>query len=284
MGKAQASASVPVWSVLRGAPLAHGDVEATLSPFVFHVAQTVGAQVSQHLAEHPLEGVVGYCSPFRALWRRHGRVAVVGDVEGGAVAVAALLAGVTVAAAQPSHVVLGAQHARHDDAVQRDATHIQAVEETSPDVAQQVVGSWHQVRDAVRHVLVDAEVRVGGHIHQLALAVLGLLAVGHGCHTPLLGGQYLHVLHVGEAFTIGMYVPQFVPSHILPIGISVRRARSTLLMQHGLRRSRVGFCGTDICSIGLRRGRPGHDTGVACPYHREHAHKRATQCQVYFLL
>ena len=173
-------------------------MEAALLHFVLNVATSFGAQVAQHLAEHPLEGVVAH---FAALFARgaNGVVAVVGNVEGCGEAMAALLGGVAVALAQPGQVALGAQDAGDDYLVKRHALEVERVEEVAANLGEQVGCARHEIGNAVGHRAVHDDVGTAAHEDEFALALLGLTAVGHGRHAPAAGGYDLHVLHVGEA-------------------------------------------------------------------------------------
>ena len=140
------------------------------------MAAMLGAQVAQHLGEHPLQRVARHSAAGGPSGVFHGGIAVVADVEGGAVEVAAVLGGIAVVAAQPRHVVLGAHDARHDDLVERHALHLQAVEERPADVLQQQRGAGHQVGNAAAQGL-HVEIGVAPHVDQLRLSPLGLPTV-----------------------------------------------------------------------------------------------------------
>ena len=66
-------------------------MEAALLHFVFHIAALLTTDVAKHLAEYPLQGVIANITS-------HGVVAVVADVEGGAVKMARVLSSILVMA------------------------------------------------------------------------------------------------------------------------------------------------------------------------------------------
>jgi len=66
-------------------------MEAALLHFVFDIAALLATDVAKHLAEHPLQGVIANITS-------HGVVAVVADVEGGAVKMARVLSSILVMA------------------------------------------------------------------------------------------------------------------------------------------------------------------------------------------
>ncbi len=88
----------------------HRYVETTLLHLVFYKASVLHAHIVEHLAEHPFQGVIAYFATLRTLGRFHCFVAVVANVEGGAVEVAAVLGGITVVPAEPGYVGLAAKH------------------------------------------------------------------------------------------------------------------------------------------------------------------------------
>ena len=77
----------------------HRNVEAALLNLVLNEAPLLLAHIAEHLREHPLQRVVAHLSAARSVGVRHGVIAVVADVERGAVEVARVLGGVRVAAA-----------------------------------------------------------------------------------------------------------------------------------------------------------------------------------------
>ena len=109
-----------------------------------------------------------------------------------------ILGSITVSGTQFRHIILGAQNARHDNLMQRNALNLQRIEIGTADILEQHRGTRHQVRNTVVQ-LVDIKERVAAHIHQLALAVLRLQTVLYRFHTMLSSRQNLHILLVGES-------------------------------------------------------------------------------------
>ena len=184
--------------------LSHGDVEAALFDLVFDVAATFGAGIAQYLGEDVLECVVAHLAAAWSFGWLHGMVAVVGDVEGGAEAVTALLGSIAVMAAQAAHIFLGAKYAGNDDSMQGHPFDRERIKETTPDVLQQHTRTRHQIRNAAPHTRIHHIIRVGPHVEELALALLRLLTVFHGAHPMSHGGGVLHLLKIGETVLIGI--------------------------------------------------------------------------------
>ena len=98
--------------------LFHGDVIAALLDFVFYVTQAVGSHIAQDLGENPFESVVAYCTTMLS-GRADCLVAVVGDIECGAIAMAGLVRSVEVGTHESSHVFFGAEYATDEYLVER---------------------------------------------------------------------------------------------------------------------------------------------------------------------
>ena len=116
-------------------------MEASLLDFVLDVAQLLLADITQHFAQHPFQGVVLHGSTLGTVWRRDRCITVVADVERGAEAMAALLGSVSIALCQSGHIVFRPQDARYDDFVQRDAFYVEAVELVATYRRKQMSGS-----------------------------------------------------------------------------------------------------------------------------------------------
>ena len=99
-------------------------MEAALLQLVLDIAAALLADVTQDLAQHPLQRVALHSPPLRLPRRGDGGIAVVADVESGAEQVAALALGISVAPLQALHIVLRPEYARHNDAVQRDTFYV----------------------------------------------------------------------------------------------------------------------------------------------------------------
>ena len=98
-------------------PLSHRDVEASLLHFVFNVAAVGGAQIVEHFAEHPFKRIVAYTTAGRTVGILNRFVAIVGNIERSAIAMAAIFGRIAVMSAQCGHVCLAAQHARDDESM-----------------------------------------------------------------------------------------------------------------------------------------------------------------------
>ena len=124
--------------------------------FVFDVAATIAAHVAENLREYPLEGVVAHLAG-------DGLVAVVADVNSGAVEVAGVLGGVAITPTQAGYVLLGTQDAGDDDAVQGNALDIEAVLKGAADVVEQDAGTGHEIGNGGIE-RIDVVVRTGTDI------------------------------------------------------------------------------------------------------------------------
>lgn len=187
-------------------------MEATLLYLVLDVAPSLLSNVTQHLAQHPLECIVLHGTAYLAR-RTDGCEAIVADVERSAEQVAALAHGIAIALLQASHVVLGPEHTRYDNTVQRDSLNIQTVQIVMTDEGQQVAGVGYKIRDAVSHAIVDAIERVCSYIYELLPPMLCLFPVPYRWHTPTLSSLDLHILYVGEALGIRGHTAHRVPLH-----------------------------------------------------------------------
>ena len=112
------------------------DVETALVDFVFYPAAVVLPHVAQHFAQYPFQRVVAHHAAAFA-WGFYCLVAVVGDVKGGAIHVAAVLCGVGISFAEMCHILLATQHAGHDNLVERHSLGLKAVEEGAAYVLQE---------------------------------------------------------------------------------------------------------------------------------------------------
>ena len=112
------------------------DVETALVDFVFYPAAVVLPHVAQHFAQYPFQRVVAHHAAAFA-WGFYCLVAVVGNVKGGAIHVAAVLCGVGISFAEMGHILLATQHAGHDNLVERHSLGLKAVEEGAAYVLQE---------------------------------------------------------------------------------------------------------------------------------------------------
>ncbi len=176
-------------------------MEATLLYFILDVATVLVAHIAQHLAEHPFQRVVTNLSTSRSFGIFDRLVAVIADIEGGAVEVTGVLGGIAVTAAQFGDILLRTEHTGHNDLMHGDALDIQTVEERLTDILQQHGGTRHQVGNAgVKRV--DMEIGIGAHIDQFALTRLGILTVLDRRDAPLLGSHQLYGIGIGKRLGI----------------------------------------------------------------------------------
>ena len=85
----------------------------SLLHLIFHIAAVALPEVAKHLGEYPFQCIVG----GRMLFVGWG-VAVIADIEGGAMKVAAVCCGIAIAALKSRHILLRTQHTGHDNLMQ----------------------------------------------------------------------------------------------------------------------------------------------------------------------
>ena len=136
---------------------------------VFDIAAVALAHVAHHLGKHIFQRVVAHLAAMLARCL-NGLIAVVANVEGGAVEVAAVLRCIAVFLAQGSHILLRPHDARYDDFMQWNALHLQTVVKVAADVLQQNGSAGHEIGNAVAQA-VDIEIGIGTHIDEQLLAL-----------------------------------------------------------------------------------------------------------------
>ena len=165
-------------------------MEAALFDFVLDIGTLVATDVAEHFGEYPFEGVVAHLAV-------DGMIAVVADIEGGAVEVAGVVGGVAIVTLQLPDVFHRAHHTGDGELGDGHAFHIQAVVEGLADILQQQGGSGHEIWDgAVERI--NMIIGTLADIDELLLAGLGISAVLDGTYTPLVGSNNLHALAIGE--------------------------------------------------------------------------------------
>lgn len=165
--------------------------------FVFDVAATIAAHVAENLREYPLEGVVAHLAG-------DGLVAVVADVNSGAIEVAGVLGGVTITPTQAGYVLLGTQDAGDNDAMQGKALEIEAVLKGSANIVEQNAGTGHEIRDGgIQRI--DMVVRTGTDIDKFLHALFSILTVPNGSDAPLVSDGQLLVIAVRELHMIARH-------------------------------------------------------------------------------
>ena len=143
--------------------LSHGDMEATLMHLVFDITAVLIAEIPQHLAEHPLQGIILNLSA-RLVLGLNLLVSVVADIERGTIKMARILSGITITGSEFRHIILGAQDARHDDLMQRNTLNLQGIEIRPAYILQQHRCLRHQIRNTVVQ-LIHIKEWIAAHIH-----------------------------------------------------------------------------------------------------------------------
>ena len=178
--------------------LSCGDVVAGLPALKLDVAATIVAQFLKGLAQGVEEHSVGGVGPFKVGHAVNLLKAVVGDVEGGAIHVAAVPDGVAVHAAQPPHVVAGAQHRGDDKLILRQALCLQLGLETGGDGVEQVAGARGEVGHRVGEAI-DPEGARRLYLYQLRGDAVNAGTGAQRHDAKLLSRNNLGVVHVLEA-------------------------------------------------------------------------------------
>lgn len=111
-------------------------METSLLHLIFDITSVSLTKITEHLAQHPFQGVVLHLSA-RSLSGLHGLIPIIAYVECGAIEVAGVLGGIAIASTELRHIILGAEDARHDDLMERDALDLQGIEISPADVLQQ---------------------------------------------------------------------------------------------------------------------------------------------------
>ena len=149
-------------------------VKARLSPFVLHVNTPCALVVEEHLSEHQFQVILVHI----IIGARDLVVAIVSDVESGAVAVARLVGGVDIPASlQQLHILLRPQNARYVESVVRQSV---ASEDVRPLFAYRLQlrrRFGNKVRNRVGQRIDDIVIGILHH-HQLPFHTRGFLAVG----------------------------------------------------------------------------------------------------------
>lgn len=123
-------------------------MEAPLLHLIFDIAAVLVAEIAEHLGEHPFQGIILHLSA-RLFTGLNLLVAVVADIEGSTIEMTRILGSITVSGTQFRHIILGAQNARHDNLMQRNALNLQRIEIGTADILEQHRGTRHQVRNTV---------------------------------------------------------------------------------------------------------------------------------------
>ena len=120
-------------------------METALLHLIFDIAAALFPHIAQHLGEHPFQRIVANLATRRPIGVLHRLIAVVADIESGAVEVARVLCGIAITAAQLHDIILRTEHAGDNDLVEGNALHIETVEESLSDVLQQHGSMRHEI-------------------------------------------------------------------------------------------------------------------------------------------
>ena len=149
-------------------------MKARLTPLVLNKDFACALVVEEHLPEHQFQVILGHI----VVGARNLVVAIVGDVESRAVAVAGLVGGVDIPASlQQSHILLRPQNARYVEPIMRQSV---AGENVRPLIAYRLQlrrRFGNKVRNRVGQRIDDIVIGILHH-HQLPFHARGFLAVG----------------------------------------------------------------------------------------------------------
>ena len=110
-------------------PSSHRHVKTALLHFILDIATLLLTHVAQYLTEYPLQRIALYLTTTGSIWVLHRLIAVIANIEGGAIEVAGVLRCITVTTAQFHHIVLRTEHAGDNQLMQGHSLHIKTVEE-----------------------------------------------------------------------------------------------------------------------------------------------------------
>lgn len=184
--------------------LSHRHVEATLLYLVLDIATIPFAHIAEHLAEYPFQRIVAYHAARWTVGVLNRLIAIVADIEGSTIEMARLLGGIAVTTAKLHYILLRTKHAGDNQFVERNALHIETIEEGLTDVLQQYGSTRHEVRDA-RIEGINMVIGIGTNVHELTLAHLGILAILDRTNAPLLGSNELYGIGIWERSGITRY-------------------------------------------------------------------------------
>ena len=123
-------------------------MKAALLHLVFDVAAALLAHIAEHLGEHPFQGIIANLTARRTIRILHRLVAIVADVERGAIEMARVLSGIAVATTQFYHIFLRTEHTGNYQLMEGHTLHVKTIVEGLSDVLQQDGCMGHQIRNA----------------------------------------------------------------------------------------------------------------------------------------
>ena len=90
-------------------------MEASLLNLILYIAALVLAHIVKNLTQHPLQRVVADLTARHPLGIFHGPIAVVANIERGAIEMTRVLRCIAIMRAQLSHIRLAAQYGRNNN-------------------------------------------------------------------------------------------------------------------------------------------------------------------------
>ena len=99
-------------------------MEAALLNLIFDIATTILTHIVKHLAEDKLQCVVTDLTTTGTLWILNGLIAIVADIERGAVEMTRLLGCIWIILTQLGHIDLRTEHTGDYEAMQRHTFHL----------------------------------------------------------------------------------------------------------------------------------------------------------------
>ena len=176
-------------------------METTLLHLIFDVATILLAHVAQHLREYPLQRIVAHHTTTGAIWILHRLVAVIADIESGAIKMTGILRSITITPTEFHHILLRAEHAGNNDLMQRHTLYVETIEECLPNILQQYGCTRHEIGYA-RIKRINVVIRVGSHINEFAFALLSISTVLNRRDAPTIGGSQLQAIGIWKGFMV----------------------------------------------------------------------------------
>jgi hypothetical protein len=81
-------------------------MKAALLDFILDIATSLLTHITKHLGEDPLKGIIAHLTTGWAIGLLHRLIAIVADIEGGAIKVTRVLCGIAIATTKLHHIVL----------------------------------------------------------------------------------------------------------------------------------------------------------------------------------
>ena len=176
-------------------------METALLYLIFNITAILLAHVAQHLREYPLQRIVAHHTTTGTFRILHRLVAVIADIESGAIEMTRILRSITITPTELHDILLGAEHAGDDDLMQGHTLHVETIEERLPNILQQHGCTRYEIGNA-RIKRIDVVIRVGSHINKFTFAHLSISTVLNRRDAPTIGGRQLQAIGIRKGFMV----------------------------------------------------------------------------------